>query len=114
MSDKSSATDKSYVPPLVWAPEQANGGAFASINKPTAGATHQQTLPRGEHALQLYSLATPNGMKVSIMLEELIQAGIAADYDAGQVESWNDRIIVPALLALIQDQETRIKALETK
>ena len=75
MSDKSSATDKSYVPPLVWAPEQANGGAFASINKPTAGATHQQTLPRGEHALQLYSLATPNGMKVSIMLEELIQAG---------------------------------------
>ncbi len=82
MSDKSSATDKSYVPPLVWAPEQANGGAFASINKPTAGATHQQTLPRGEHALQLYSLATPNGMKVSIMLEELIQAGIAADYDA--------------------------------
>ena len=82
MSDKSSATDKSYVPPLVWSPEQANGGAFASINKPTAGATHQQTLPRGAHALQLYSLATPNGMKVSIMLEELIQAGIAADYDA--------------------------------
>ena len=48
MSDKSSASDKSYVPPLVWAPEQANGGAFASINKPTAGATHQQTLPRGD------------------------------------------------------------------
>jgi len=83
MSDKSSASDKSYVPPLVWSPEQANGGAFASINKPTAGATHQQTLPRGEHALQLYSLATPNGMKVSIMLEELIQAGFdAAEYDA--------------------------------
>jgi GST-like protein len=83
MTDKSSSTDKSYVPPLVWSPEQANGGAFASINKPTAGATHQQTLPRGAHALQLYSLATPNGMKVSIMLEELIQAGIdAAEYDA--------------------------------
>lgn len=73
----------SYTPPRVWTFDQENGGAFAGINRPTAGARHEQPLPRGEHALQLYSLATPNGVKVSIMLEELLEAGIsAAEYDA--------------------------------
>ena len=73
----------SYTPPRVWTWEPGNGGAFANINRPIAGATHDKALPVGEHKLQLYSLATPNGQKVTIMLEELLEAGIAeADYDA--------------------------------
>jgi len=72
-----------YQLPKVWIHEKDNGGAFAGINRPTAGARMQQSLPRGQHALQLYSLATPNGQKVSIMLEELLELGIsAAEYDA--------------------------------
>ncbi|MBD8565923.1 glutathione-dependent disulfide-bond oxidoreductase [Oxalobacteraceae sp. CFBP 8763] len=72
-----------YVPPTVWTPPATPGGAFANINRPVAGATHDQALPVGEHPLQLYSLATPNGVKVSIMLEELLAAGHAgAEYDA--------------------------------
>lgn len=72
-----------YTPPAVWQWEQANGGQFASINRPIAGATHDKVLPRGKHPLQLYSLATPNGQKVTIMLEELLALGIsAAEYDA--------------------------------
>ena len=71
-----------YVPPKVWTWEQPNGGDFASTNRPIAGATHDKTLPRGEHKLQLYSLATPNGQKVTIMLEELLAAGHDAEYDA--------------------------------
>ncbi|WP_306518117.1 glutathione-dependent disulfide-bond oxidoreductase [Rheinheimera sp.] len=75
--------NKVYTPPKVWVWDQANGGAFASINRPVAGATHEKTLPKGQHDLQLYSLATPNGVKVTIMLEELLEAGVsAADYDA--------------------------------
>ncbi len=73
----------SYTPPRVWTWEPGNGGAFANINRPIAGATHDKALPVGEHKLQLYSLATPNGQKVTIMLEELLEAGVAeADYDA--------------------------------
>lgn len=73
----------SYTPPRVWTWEPGNGGAFANINRPIAGATHDKALPVGEHKLQLYSLATPNGQKVTIMLEELLEAGITeADYDA--------------------------------
>ena len=73
----------SYIPPKVWQWQPGNGGAFASINRPVAGPTHEKVLPRGEHALQLYSMGTPNGVKVTIMLEELLEAGItAADYDA--------------------------------
>lgn len=73
----------SYTPPRVWTFDQENGGAFAGINRPTAGARSDLVLPRGEHALQLYSLATPNGVKVTILLEELLEAGInAAEYDA--------------------------------
>ncbi|MBD8655038.1 glutathione-dependent disulfide-bond oxidoreductase [Oxalobacteraceae sp. CFBP 13730] len=72
-----------YVPPTVWTPPATPGGAFANINRPVAGSTHEAALPVGEHPLQLYSLATPNGVKVSIMLEELLAAGHAgAEYDA--------------------------------
>ena len=72
-----------YVPPTVWTPPATPGGAFANINRPVAGPTHDQALPVGEHPLQLYSLATPNGVKVSIMLEELLAAGHAgSEYDA--------------------------------
>ncbi|MEG8219231.1 glutathione-dependent disulfide-bond oxidoreductase [Sphingomonas sp. HH69] len=73
----------SYTPPRIWTWDKDNGGAFANINRPIAGATHDKALPVGQHKLQLYSLATPNGQKVTIMLEELLEAGFAdADYDA--------------------------------
>jgi GSH-dependent disulfide-bond oxidoreductase len=72
-----------YVLPKVWKWEQPSGGQFANINRPIAGATHEAALPVGRHPLQLYSLATPNGQKVSIMLEELIESGHKhAEYDA--------------------------------
>jgi len=72
-----------YVPPKVWTAPTASGGTFASINRPVAGPTHDQELPVGKHPLQLYSLGTPNGVKVTIMLEELLAAGHAgAEYDA--------------------------------
>ena len=72
-----------YVPAKVWKWDKASGGAFASINRPIAGPTHDKELPVGKHPLQLYSLATPNGVKVTIMLEELLAAGHKdAEYDA--------------------------------
>ncbi len=72
-----------YVPPKVWTWDKASGGTFASINRPIAGATHDKELPVGRHPLQLYSLGTPNGQKVTIMLEELLALGHAgAEYDA--------------------------------
>jgi GST-like protein len=72
-----------YTPPAVWTWDKANGGRFASINRPVAGATHDKALPVGRHPLQLYSLATPNGVKVTVMLEELLALGHAgAEYDA--------------------------------
>jgi GST-like protein len=72
-----------YVPPRVWTWEKPNGGQFANVNQPIAGATHDKPLPVGKHPLQLYSLATPNGQKVSIMLEELLELGHHdAEYDA--------------------------------
>ena len=72
-----------YTPPSVWTWNKDNGGRFANINRPIAGPTHDKDLPVGRHPLQLYSLATPNGMKVTIMLEELLAAGHAgAEYDA--------------------------------
>jgi len=72
-----------YTPPKVWTWDSANGGEFASINRPIAGATHDAELPRGKHPLQLHSLATPNGVKVTVMLEELLALGHAgAEYDA--------------------------------
>ena len=76
-------SDSTYTPPKVWTWEQESGGQFASINRPIAGATHDKELPVGEHPFQLYSLATPNGVKVTVMLEELLAAGIKeAEYDA--------------------------------
>jgi GST-like protein len=77
----------SYSPPKVWTWDEKNGGAFASINRPTAGARHEKALPVGRHPLQLYSLGTPNGVKVTIMLEELLAAGHGgAEYDAWLIE----------------------------
>jgi GST-like protein len=77
-------TEKSeYVPPKVWTWEQPNGGTFASTNRPIAGATHDAELPRGKHPFQLYSMGTPNGVKVTVMFEELLAAGhTGAEYDA--------------------------------
>lgn len=72
-----------YTPPKVWTWDKSNGGQFANINRPIAGPTHEAALPQGKHPLQLYSLATPNGVKVTIMLEELLALGHAgAQYDA--------------------------------
>ncbi len=72
-----------YVPPAVWTWEPGNGGQFANINRPVSGATHEKALPVGKHPIQLYSLGTPNGVKVTIMLEELLAAGHSgAEYDA--------------------------------
>ncbi|UAW98880.1 glutathione-dependent disulfide-bond oxidoreductase [Halopseudomonas nanhaiensis] len=76
-------TDSTYTPPKVWTWDKASGGQFANINRPVAGPTHDKTLPRGKHPLQLYSLATPNGVKVTILLEELLARGFdGAEYDA--------------------------------
>ena len=76
-------SDVNYVPPKVWTWDSKNGGQFSKINRPIAGATHQKTLPVGQHPIQLHSLATPNGVKVTILLEELIELGVEdAEYDA--------------------------------
>jgi GST-like protein len=100
-----------YTPPAVWTWDTGSGGAFASINRPVAGATHDQDLPVGRHPLQLYSLATPNGVKVTVMLEELLALGhTGAEYDAwpiriGQGEQFGSGFVainpnskIPALL----------------
>lgn len=80
-------TDKSYIPPKVWKWDNQGGGKFTNINRPIAGPTHDKDLPVGKHPLQLYSLATPNGMKVTIMLEELLERGIKeAEYDAWLIQ----------------------------
>ena len=82
-SDHSSNNLSSYAPPSVWQSDETSSGKFAAINRPIAGATHDKELPQGQHPLQLYSLATPNGVKVSIMLEELLLLGKTdAEYDA--------------------------------
>jgi GST-like protein len=72
----------SYTPPTVWKWDAESGGRFANINRPTAGPTHEKELPVGNHPLQLYSLATPNGVKVTVLLEELLAIGKGAEYDA--------------------------------
>lgn len=73
----------SYEPPKIWTWDAESGGKWASINRPISGATREAELPRGKHPLQLYSLATPNGQKVTILLEELLEAGVTgAEYDA--------------------------------
>lgn len=75
-------SNDTYTPPEVWTWDAANGGEFASINRPISGATHDKELPIGKHPFQLYSLATPNGVKVTVMFEELLAAGHDAEYDA--------------------------------
>jgi len=75
-------SNDTYTPPEVWTWESENGGVFASTNRPVAGATHDKPLPEGKHPFQLHSMGTPNGQKVTIMFEELLAAGHAAEYDA--------------------------------
>ena len=76
-------SDNQYQPPKTWTWDKSAGGAFANINRPVSGATHEKALPVGKHPLQLYSLGTPNGQKVTILLEELLEKGVtAAEYDA--------------------------------
>ncbi len=83
-------TPLEYVPPKVWTWNKANGGQFANINRPIAGPTHEKELPIGRHPLQLYSLGTPNGVKVTIMLEELLALGHSgAEYDAWLIKIGN-------------------------
>ena len=110
-----------YTPPKVWTWDQASGGQFANINRPIAGATHEQVLPVGKHPLQLYSLATPNGVKVTVMLEELLALGHAgAEYDAwpiriGQGEQFGSGFVaanpnskIPALLDRSGQEPVRV------
>lgn len=109
-----------YTPPKVWTWDQENGGKFASINRPIAGATHDQDLPRGVHPFQLYSLATPNGVKVTLMFEELLETGHAAEYDAwlitiGKGEQFGSGFVavnpnskIPALLDMSGPQPLRV------
>ncbi len=79
--------EKQYIPPRVWTWDNKSGGKFANINRPIAGPTHEKDLPKGKHPLQLYSLATPNGVKVTICLEELLALGkTRAEYDAWLIE----------------------------
>ncbi len=113
--------DNSYIPPKVWQWNTDNGGNWASINRPIAGATHDKVLTRGKHPFQLYSLATPNGVKVTIMFEELLALGIKeAEYDAflidisngdqfgsGFVEI-NPNSKIPALLDQSSEQARRL------
>jgi len=87
VDDSANNQPAGYVPPEVWSWNPGNGGQFANINRPVSGATHERDLPVGKHPLQLYSLGTPNGQKVTILLEELLAAGHAgAEYDAWLIE----------------------------
>lgn len=80
-------SDKHYTPPRIWRQDGESGGKFASINRPTAGATHDKALPVGKHPHQLYSLATPNGVKVTVLFEELLARGFSnAEYDAWLID----------------------------
>ena len=110
-----------YVPPKVWTWDKENGGRFANINRPVAGPTHDKALPVGRHPLQLYSQATPNGVKVTVMLEELLALGHAgAEYDAWLVRiadgdqfgsgfvAVNPNSKIPALVDHSTDAPTRI------
>ena len=110
-----------YVPPKVWTWDKANGGQFASINRPIAGVTHEAELPQGKHGFQLHSLATPNGVKVTVMFEELLEAGHSgAEYDAwpidiGKGEQFGSGFVavnpnskIPALLDLTGDKPLRL------
>jgi GST-like protein len=122
MADNDPANNQppGYVPPKVWTWDQGHGGAFVGINAPTAGARQEVKLERGAHPLQLYSLGTPNGQKVTIMLEELLQAGFAAEYDAWMIKifagdqfgsdfvSINPNSKIPAMMDYSQDPPLRL------
>lgn len=110
-----------YTPPKVWTHEEGNGGKFASVNRPTAGARQEVVLPDGEHGFQLYSLGTPNGVKVTIMFEELLEAGFSeAEYDAWLIKIFegdqfgsgftdlNPNSKIPALLDRTGDTPMRV------
>ena len=109
-----------YIPPEIWAWDKESGGEFADINRPVAGKTHEKILPVGEHPLQLYSLATPNGVKATIMLEELLALGNkGAEYDAHLIKisgeqfssgfvSLNPNSKIPVLLDNSTNPSTRI------
>lgn len=114
-------TDPTYTPPRVWTWDAESGGRFASINRPIAGPTHDRDLPVGKHPLQLYSLATPNGVKVTILLEELLAKGFeGAEYDAHLIRitegdqfgsgfvSVNPNSKIPALLDRSTDPAIRV------
>ena len=113
-------SESTYTPPKVWTWDKGNGGRFANINRPVSGATHEQVLPEGEHPLQLHSLATPNGVKVTVMLEELLELGRPADYDAyliniGEGQQFGSGFVdinpnskIPALLDRSTNPGTRI------
>jgi len=113
--------DTGYTPPEVWTWDSESGGKFASINRPIAGPTHDRELPIGKHPLQLYSLATPNGVKVTVMLEELLALGVQdAEYDAhliniGEGEQFGSGFVainpnskIPALLDNSTSPPTRL------
>lgn len=115
------AENRTYTPPKVWQWNKESGGRFANINRPIAGATHEKELPVGEHALQLYSLATPNGIKVTILLEELLELGVKeAEYDAYLIDimkgdqfgsgfvAINPNSKIPALLDRSTNPPTRV------
>ncbi len=114
-------SNNTYTPPEVWTWESKSGGKFANINRPIAGSTHDKELPRGEHPLQLHSMGTPNGVKVTVMLEELLAAGHkGAEYDAWMIQigegdqfgsgfvEVNPNSKIPALLDTTTDPETRV------
>ncbi len=114
-------SDPTYTPPKVWTHDAENGGRFANINRPTAGAREDKDLPRGDNPFQLHSLATPNGVKVGIMLEELLEAGHSgAQYDAytvniGEGEQFTSGFVdinpnskIPALIDASGDKDIRI------
>ena len=115
-------TDNSeYVPPKIWTWDKESGGRFANINRPVAGPTHNKDLPVGKHPLQLYSLGTPNGVKVTVMLEELLAAGHAgAEYDAwliniGEGDQFSSGFVganpnskIPALVDRSGDEPIRV------
>lgn len=110
-----------YTPPKVWTWDAENGGTFAKTNRPIAGPTHDKDLPVGKHPLQLHSLATPNGVKVTVMLEELLAAGYPAEYDAWLINiqdgdqfssgfvDVNPNSKIPALF----DKETGVRVFES-
>ncbi|MDE3176307.1 MAG: glutathione-dependent disulfide-bond oxidoreductase [Pseudomonadota bacterium] len=114
-------TDAEYTPPKVWVWNKESGGRFAKTNRPIAGATHEKELPRGRHPLQLYSLGTPNGVKATIMLEELLAAGHGgAEYDAWLIDigagdqfgsgfvAVNPNSKIPALLDVSENPPVRV------